>query len=296
MQWAHGSDFKTASYRVWPVDDVREFSDRITFGKAVVKGRMIFVVADPVSPEDASAARDTLKKQEEALRAEILGPGSQDDANDPKPPAGADKVTAALFGLRSSNPEKRKDAVGRLRRLTPDDARSEEVTKQLLPLLDDQDGFFVEDVMKAMANWQTKATVPALIKKLDDERHGVRWAVAEILGKLGDARAAEPLARHLKNDGIAAEPALKKLGSAAEPALIELLRDPDPDLRRQACDLLGEIGGKAALETMLSLPADRDELVKMAARNAMNSLRARVGPVSVPKKSGAKSKRRPSNP
>jgi hypothetical protein len=296
MQWTHGSDFKTASYRVWPVHDVQYFADKITFGKTVVKGRMIFVVADPVSPADATAARDAAKKEEEAFKAKLAAGTPKDDPKDPKPPAGADKVTVALFGLRSSNVEKRKDAVGQLRRFTPEDARSEEVTKQLLPLLDEQDGFFVIDVMKAMANWPSKETVPSLIKKLDDERHGVRWAAAEILGKLGDARAAEPLARHLKNDGIAAEPALKKLGSAAEPALIELLSDPDPELRRQACDLLGAIGGKAALETMMSLPADRDELVKMAARNAMKSLRARVGPVSVPKKSATKSKRRQSDP
>ncbi|MGC8640121.1 MAG: hypothetical protein ACP5XB_09630 [Isosphaeraceae bacterium] len=40
---------------------------------------------------------------------------------------------------------------------------------------------------------------------------------------------------------------------------------------------------------MMSLPADRDQLVQMAARSAMQAIRQRVGPVSPPKKSSTKS-------
>ena len=143
-----------------------------------------------------------------------------------------------------------------------------------------------------MAKWRNDDTVPALIKKLEHPAHGVRWKAAEILGKLGDARAAVPLTEHLKEDGIAVEPALRGLGAAAEPALIGLLSNSDPELRRGACDLLREIGGKAALEAMMSLPADRDMLVQMKARSAMKSIRDRVGPVELPKKrSGSKGKK-----
>ena len=39
MQWTHRSDYKLASYRVWPVDDVHWFSEKITFGKATVKAQ-----------------------------------------------------------------------------------------------------------------------------------------------------------------------------------------------------------------------------------------------------------------
>ncbi|MGC8640120.1 MAG: HEAT repeat domain-containing protein, partial [Isosphaeraceae bacterium] len=95
-----------------------------------------------------------------------------------------------------------------------------------------------------MARWRTEETVPALIKKLDDSRHGVRWKAAEILGKIGDARAAGPLAEHLKQDSIATDEALRKLGPAAEPALIALLQNPDADLRRQACDFCATWAGR----------------------------------------------------
>ena len=134
--------------------------------------------------------------------------------------------------------------------------------------------------------------MPALIQKLDHHSPGVRWKAEEILGKIGDARAARPLTDHLKDDRIAAEPALRQLGKAAEPALIELLRNPDHQLRGLACDLLKENGGKDALQTMMSLPADRDPLVRMAASSAMQAIRERVVPVALPRKASVKGKGR----
>ena len=86
-------------------------------------------------------------------------------------------------------------------------------------------------------------------------------------------------------------PPCGRFGPAAEPALIALLRNPDPVLRREACDLLGDLGGKDALLAMMTLPADPDPLVQLKARSAMQSLRNRVGPVSLPKKSSKKSSR-----
>ena len=70
--------------------------------------------------------------------------------------------------------------------------------------------------------------------------------------------------------------------------------DPDPTvpLPAQSEDLLRDLGGKEALLTMMSLPADRDQLVQMAARSAMQAIRQRVGPVSVPRKSSARGKGR----
>jgi predicted Zn finger-like uncharacterized protein len=292
IQSSSKSDTRRASYRVWPVSDIRAFSRKISFGKATVKDRSIFLVADPISAADVAAAREAEKKEEEGRKAAALAASSHEAPNDPKPPVGADDVTKALYGLRSSRQNRRKDAVRQLDDLAPTDERRVEVMKQLLPLLDDTDDFFVIDVMHSMARWRTDEIVPALIKKLDHPSHGVRWKAEEILGKLGDARAAEPLAKHLKEDGIAAAPALRALGPAAEPALISLLTHPDPDMRRHACDILKDLGGKEALQAMMALPADRDGLVRMAAGSAMQAIRQRVGPVALPKKGSAKGKSR----
>jgi hypothetical protein len=63
-------------------------------------------------------------------------------------------------------------------------------------------------------------------------------------------------------------------------------------MRRHACDILKDQGGKEALQSMMALPADRDGLVRMAAGSAMQAIRQRVGPVALPKKGSSKGKSR----
>ncbi|MGC8640599.1 MAG: hypothetical protein ACP5XB_12055, partial [Isosphaeraceae bacterium] len=147
IQAAVEGDAKRASYRVWPVEDVSGFARKIAFGKSTVKDRNIFVVADPISAADIAAAQVAEKKEEAERQAAFQAIQTHENPNDPKPPAGADEVTKALFALRSSSPERRKQAVQQLYDLSPKENRRDEVQKQLVPLLDDQDGFFVNDVM-----------------------------------------------------------------------------------------------------------------------------------------------------
>ncbi len=189
----------------------------------------------------------------------------------------SDRVKKAVADLKSGDAGTRSEAVGKLRRMAPVDELRETVRDGLLPLLDDQDGFFVIEVARAMANWLTPDTVPALIGKLSDSRHGVRWEVIKILGELGDARAAEPIAERLKEDDIAADPALRRLGSAAEPALIELLKSPEAILRMKACRILRAVGGKDTLTFMKSAKADPDLGVRNEAALTMKTIVARIG-------------------
>ncbi|MDG3007802.1 HEAT repeat domain-containing protein [Paludisphaera mucosa] len=193
-----------------------------------------------------------------------------------------DPTSKALAGLTSSDAGARKRAAGELVRLAPEDGRRDEVQRALRPLLDDPDGFFVLDVARAMAAWATPETVPALIAKTRDERFGVRWEVIKILGELGDPRAAEAVAARLKEDGIAAAPALRKLGAGAEGALVELLKSPDPDLRREACNVLKDVGGSDTLDFMKTARPDPDPLVRMTAQQAMQAVAARVGTSATP--------------
>ena len=86
--------------------------------------------------------------------------------------------------------------------MTPADDRRDEVQAALQPLLNDEDGFFVNDVITVMAAWCSAETVPALIPRTTDSRFGVRWHAIETLGKLKDPRAAEAIAGRLKEDGI----------------------------------------------------------------------------------------------
>ena len=78
-------------------------------------------------------------------------------------------------------------------------------------------------------------------------------------------KAAEAIIERLKEDGHVVEDALKSMGSIAEPPLIALLRNPDADLRRKACEILKFVGTSATLKAMAKIPPDSDIGVRMAA-------------------------------
>ena len=101
----------------------------------------------------------------------------------------------------------------------------------------------------------------------------------ETLGRIKDPNTIDAIVARLKEDGFKAKPALQAFGANAEPALINALRDPQADVRRIACEILREIGGKPTLEAMSSLPADPDLGVRNAASDAMQAIVARVGPL-----------------
>ena len=76
------------------------------------------------------------------------------------------------------------------------------------------------------------------------------------------------------------------MGPIAEPALIERLTNPDADVRKRACEILKEIGGREALKAMHALPADPDFFVRVAAQDAMKNIVARVGPLPASEQKG----------
>ena len=116
-----------------------------------------------------------------------------------------------------------------------------------------------------------------LIDIVGDSRVFLRWDVIKSLGKYDDVKAAEALIDRLKEDGHIVEGELRGMGSIAEPPLIALLRNPDDDLRRKACNILKFVGGSATLKAMSKIPPDPDIGVRMAAQEAFKMIRLRVG-------------------
>jgi HEAT repeat protein len=147
-----------------------------------------------------------------------------------------------------------------------------------LPLLNDDDGFLVSDVIKTLVIWRSPEVLPPLCERARDNRFFVRKEAIKALGKFKDARAVDAIIPHLKEDGFEAEAALKEIGPMAEPALIQRLRDPEPAVRRRACEILQQIGGMDTLQAMQAVPADQDLGVRMAAKRASEQIVARVGP------------------
>ena len=198
---------------------------------------------------------------------------------------GADAVTRSLIELKSSEIHKKKQALDRLQRATPD-GRVDQVVQAISPLLEDDDQFLVIDAVKSLAVWRSPEAMPALIGRTRDNRHFVRSEAIKALGKYQDLQAAEAIVAVFKEDGFAVEAALKEMGPVAEPAVIPLLRNPDPDLRRKACEVLKYIGGQETLKVMQSLPADPDFGVSVSAKESWKAIVARVGPP--PRSSGVR--------
>jgi len=262
---------------VAPIDNPPALASRIDFGKVTLQ-RDTRIRVD-VSPE--FVARVPRLPAEPALTVQRNPERSEAEV---AIPADADPVTKSLLQLKSSDMGKKKEAVHRLERTTPD-KRLGEVTAALLPLLNDNDGFLVNDVIKALLVWRSPEVLPALIERANDNRFFVRKEAVRALGKFKDVWAIEAIIPHFQDDRFEAEDALKEIGPMAEPAMIARLRDADPHVRRMACEILMQIGGADTLKAMRAIPPDPDLGVRMAAKRAADQIVARVGPL--PRASGA---------
>ena len=149
----------------------------------------------------------------------------------------------------------------------------------------------IEPLIKALkGNWEVcqraagalgeigKPAVELLIKTLQDG--SVLWPVTEALGKIGDARAVEPLIKVL-SDGysdvrISAVGALGKIGKPAVEPLIKALSDNDKRVRWQAAGALGAIGDERAIEPLNKVLKDEDEHVRRYAKAALKKLSGEI--------------------
>jgi hypothetical protein len=102
-------------------------------------------------------------------------------------------------------------------------------------------------------------SVEPLTLALFDVSMRVAQMAAAALGRSGDVRAVEPLVAAL-HDGFAwrreaASEALCKLGDVAVPALAVASKDKSRPVRKQARQILEDIGTPAALEALNQRPA-----------------------------------------
>ncbi len=276
VQAVHSGNLRASSYRIWPVSDVQAFANRINFGKVNVSGRKVAMSASGINPSELAAFK---ARRQEARPTQIAQASPSSDPGR-QAPSDADSITRSLFDLKASQPHIRRQGAERLARVAPEEDRRSEVVEALIPLADDDDQFTARESVKALANWGGPKATQALIKKVQhDDRIFVRRQAIEALGKSNDPAAAEVIAARLHDDWPDAGRALRAMGEVAEPALIAQLKNPETSVRREACDVLKDIGGKQALTTMSKMPADSDFGVRIAAQNAMRAIAARVGPL-----------------
>ena len=137
-----------------------------------------------------------------------------------------------------------------------------------------------EKASKALREMAIQVKIHRSIQALKDENYNVRKGAVDTLGKIGDARAVEPLIQALK-DGVRESPemdskltameqinrwreflrgisiALAKIGEPAVKPLIQTLKEEDEMVRRKVADALGEIGDTRAVEPLTQSLTDK---------------------------------------
>jgi HEAT repeat protein len=128
-----------------------------------------------------------------------------------------------------------------------------------------------------------EGTLEALITGLHDESWRVRRAAAEVLRRLpSPGEVAHRLVAVLGERGQtgarnAAAEALVGLGDAAVGPLIRLLGHADPDQRKFAADILGQLGRRGAESALLEVLADPDLNVRVSAVEAVGRVGSEEG-------------------
>jgi len=118
--------------------------------------------------------------------------------------------------------------------------------------------------------------VSLLIRNLNGKDAKARPLAAAALGRIGDARAAEPLVALFSSDSRvirdAAAGAVVALGKDAVPAVIKALRQSSRTSRIYAASVLGFLGGREALAALNKAENDPDSEIRATVREAQKRL------------------------
>jgi HEAT repeat protein len=160
------------------------------------------------------------------------------------------------------------------------EAKRREVAQALPRLLEEKDARLRGNVLTALAKWATEETVPvaANLLKSPGLQFFERSKAYEMLEKANNEKAAEVAASRLgiPTDRITASQVLKRIGAPAEKPVREALKQGDVNVRREACNILAEIGTKDSLDALNDIAAkDLDALTKNFAKTAVTKIKAR---------------------
>jgi HEAT repeat protein len=159
--------------------------------------------------------------------------------------------------------------------MKPIEARREEVAGILQPWLTNSNSSLQTSALRAIGVWGTKQSVPTLLKLLESQDTSLRLHTIQALGKIPDERSAQALVELVKDpsDRSRAANALREMGAIAEDAVIELLEHDDYQVRYQACNVLGEIGGpKSVAALKQQLERDTHQWSRAAAERVLRTL------------------------
>lgn len=149
--------------------------------------------------------------------------------------------------------------------------------QKLIQKLTDNDPSLRREAAEELADSDERAVYP-LVKALNDENAGVQDAAMRALIRIGGETTAYMVLPLLREGSLLRNTALiilRELGSATVPLLYPLLKDKDPDIRKFAIDLLGEIKDGADPSEIIPYLKDVNANVRAAAVKALSELEHR---------------------
>lgn len=181
-----------------------------------------------------------------------------------------------LADLKSGDQGRLLKALLQLQQISPEKA-DHEVAGAIAAYLEHEDRSTRFTAARALQNWATSKTVPALLKALDDDFLVVRMSVMNTLGRLKEAKAVEPIAARLASyqDRVVASRVLQEMGSVAEAAVSKRLKHEEWQARYEACKILGKIGTKKSVPALKKALDDSNPLVQSTAQRAIAEIEGR---------------------
>jgi SLA1 homology domain 1, SHD1/HEAT repeats len=182
-----------------------------------------------------------------------------------------------LAELKAKETTRIQIALTRLAKVPADD-KPEEVSKALVILLRNSNEWVQKSAAEALVVWATPEAENALIKASQSEDVFLRNPSLQALAKLKTAKAAEAVAAQMYQQisRMEAANALKAMGSVAEDPTIQLLKDRDEWVRAQACEVLGDIGGKKSLKALREFSPQSHSLEDMNRKKAISDIELRL--------------------
>ena len=213
--------------------------------------------------------------------SEVLAAAAASTSAPIAPPESAESAKARLDGflvdLRAVDKDWGKcfQALQGLSMMPPVEGHRDEVAAVLNAYLAEKSYSARSSALRAAQVWGTRRNVAALVRLVDGpETDSIRRMAIGVLGSLGDERAAAAIAGRIKDpaDRASAVRAVRALGHAAEDATIAFLADQDPEVRDEACKLLGEIGGGKSIAALKAQASKGDESTRSRAKAALEML------------------------
>ncbi|RCJ26637.1 histidine kinase [Nostoc sp. ATCC 43529] len=147
----------------------------------------------------------------------------------------------------------------------------------LLKLIDNSDFSVRSSAVDVLSKLGSEAAIPGLLKLIENQDLSVSSSAADALGKIGSEIAIPGLIKLIKNSefylSYIAGDTLGKIGSkTAIPGLIKLIKYPDSSVRSSTADTLGKIGSETAIPGLIKLIEDPDSSVRSSAADALGRI------------------------